>query len=176
MRIARLLMVPALLASLAALLAACSATIQIPLPEQSISAATMMDTLGKILYPKDSIRGFQPVPGVKEVRVEGTLEANQPLDTTLSFYVRLSDPRLDSSCSYIPVLQAYACPIGPADENTGEAQFQSSYSTFLALKGANLTQGIAQGQFWLGLEAQGLPSRMVTFTLKNAKATVTVGF
>ncbi|GAA6730896.1 hypothetical protein YIM73518_06590 [Thermus brockianus] len=38
-----------------------------------------------------------------------------------------------------------------------------------------MTQGIAQGKFWLGLEVQGLPASLVTFTLKNLKAIVTVG-
>ena len=165
-----------LLGSLLLTLAACSFTVTVDIPEQRFQAQALPNTQGRILYPKEATRFNPPPVAPKSVVLTGTLEASQTLNTTLSFYVRLSDPRLDSSCSYIPVLQAYACPIGPADENTGEAQFQSSYSTFLALKGANLTQGIAQGQFWLGLEAQGLPSRMVTFTLKNAKATVTVGF
>jgi len=165
-----------LLGSLFLTLAACSFTVTVDIPEQRFQAQALPNTQGRILYPKEATRFNPPPVAPKSVVLTGTLEASQTLNTTLSFYVRLSDPRLDSSCSYIPVLQAYACPIGPADENTGEAQFQSSYSTFLALKGANLTQGIAQGQFWLGLEAQGLPSSMVTFTLKNAKATVTVGF
>ena len=165
-----------LLGSLLLTLAACSFTVTVDISEQRFQAQALPNTQGRILYPKEATRFNPPPVAPKSVVLTGTLEASQPLDTTLSFYVRLSDPRLDSSCSYIPVLQAYACPIGPADENTGEAQFQSSYSTFLALKGANLTQGIAQGQFWLGLEVQGLPSSMVTFTLKNLKATVTVGF
>ncbi|ETN88481.1 hypothetical protein [Thermus sp. NMX2.A1] len=165
-----------LLGSLLLTLAACSFTVTVDIPEQRFQAQALPNTQGRILYPKEATRFNPPPVAPKSVVLTGTLEASQTLDTTLSFYVRLSDPRLDSSCSYIPVLQAYACPIGPADENTGEAQFQSSYSTFLALKGANLTQGIAQGQFWLGLEVQDLPSSMVTFILKNLKATVTVGF
>ncbi|QWK22056.1 hypothetical protein [Thermus antranikianii] len=69
-----------------------------------------------------------------------------------------------------------ALSIGPDDEKSGEAFFNNSSSAPLTLTGRNLTQGIAQGQFWLGLEVQGLPQRLVNFALKNLKATVTVGF
>ncbi|WP_243090188.1 hypothetical protein [Thermus neutrinimicus] len=89
----------------------------------------------------------------------------------------IKDPATDPGCTDLSSygIQAYACGIGPDDERAGEARFQWSPSAPLTLQGENLTQGIAQGGFWLGLEVQGLPSGPVNFTLKNPKALVTVG-
>lgn len=166
---------PLILASLLPLLAACSVTLQVPLPDQTFQAGALPGTEGRILYPKDAL-AFNPPPlAPKAVAITGTLEADTPLNATLSFYARLLDPASDPTCSYIPVAQAYACPIGPNDEKAGEAQFANTQSAPLSLGGKNLTQGVAQGKFWLGLEVQGLPAGMVTLTLKNPKALVTVG-
>lgn len=166
-----------LLASLLLLLAACSVTLEIPLPTQTFKAQALSNTNGRILYPKDALTFNPPPVSPKSVSVQGTLEASQPLSTTLGFYVRLVDPGSDPGCLDLASygIQAYACPIGPSDEKAGEASFPGTQSTSLSLGGKNLTQGIAQGRFWLGLEVQGLPTGMVTFTLKNPKALVTVG-
>ncbi|MFN3369025.1 MAG: hypothetical protein ACK4ZX_06430 [Thermus sp.] len=157
-------------------LTACSFAVTVDLPEQSFSVAALPNTQGKILYPKKTT--FNPPPvSPKSVSVQGTLEASQTLNTTLNFYVRLKDPATDPGCTDLSSygIQAYACGIGPDDEKAGEARFQWSPSAPLTLQGENLTQGIAQGGFWLGLEVQGLPSGPVNFTLKNPKALVTVG-
>ncbi|RTI11014.1 hypothetical protein [Thermus scotoductus] len=165
-----------LLGSLLLTLAACSFTVTVDIPEQRFQAQALPNTQGRILYPKEATRFNPPPVAPKSVVLTGTLEASQTLNTTISFYVRLEDPSKERTCQDLSLygIPAYACPVGPADEKVGEAQFQGTQAS-LTLQGAKLTQGIAQGQFWLGLEAQGLPSRMVTFTLKNAKATVTVG-
>lgn len=168
-----------LVLSLGFLLAACSFTVTVTLPDQTFSAQALPNTQREILYPKNPATFNPPPVSPKSVLIQGTLEADQPLNTTLAFYVRLKDPKTDPGCMDLNIfynIPAYACSIGPYDEKSGEAFFNNSSSAPLTLTGRNLTQGIAQGQFWLGLEVQGLPSRMVTFTLKNAKATVTVGF
>jgi len=158
------------------LLAACSFTVTVPLPDQTFSAQALPDTQGEILYPKNPATFDPPPVSPKSVVIQGTLEADQPLNTTLAFYVRLKDPKTDPGCMDLSIIPAYACSIGPDDEKSGEAFFNNSSSAPLTLTGRNLTQGIAQGQFWLGLEVQGLPQRLVNFALKNLKATVTVGF
>ncbi|WP_114311722.1 hypothetical protein [Thermus caldifontis] len=159
------------------LLSACSVTLQVPLPDQSFQAGALPGTQGRILYPQKAVTFAPPLVSPKAVAITGTLEANQSLNATLSFYARLLDPASDPSCLDLNPygIQAYACPIGPNDEKAGEAQFANAQSAALSLGGKNLTQGIAQGQFWLGLEVQGLPASLVTFTLKNLKAIVTVG-
>lgn len=167
-----------LVLSLGFLLAACSFTVTVPLPDQTFSAQALPDTQGKILYPKNPATFNPPPVSPKSVVIQGTLEADQPLNT-LTFYVRLKDPKTDSNCTDLSIfynIPAYACSIGPDDEKSGEAFFNNSFFAPLTLTGRNLTQGIAQGQFWLGLEAQGLPQGPVNFALKNLKATVTVGF
>ena len=158
------------------LLAACSFTVTVPLPDQTFSAQALPDTQGEILYPKNPATFDPPPVSPKSVVIQGTLEADQPLNTTLAFYVRLKDPKTDPGCMDLSIIPAYACSIGPDDEKSGEAFFNNSFFAPLTLTGRNLTQGIAQGQFWLGLEVQGLPQRLVNFALKNLKATVTVGF
>lgn len=165
-----------LVLSLGFLLAACSFTVTVPLPDQTFSAQALPDTQGEILYPKNPATFDPPPVSPKSVVIQGTLEADQPLNTTLAFYVRLKDPKTDPGCMDLSIIPAYACSIGPYDEKSGEAFFNNSSSAPLTLTGRNLTQGIAQGQFWLGLEVQGLPQGLVNFTLKNLKATVTVGF
>lgn len=161
------------------LLAACSYTLTVTLPPQTIQVPALSDTQGKIVYKKDPVSFSPPPVAPKDVTLSGTLEASQTLNATLGFYVRLVDPASDPACYGIPfaqVAQAYVCPIGTNDEKAGEANFQNVKSTSLTLKGGNLTQGISEGRFWVGLEVQGLPSENVTFTLKDLKATVTVGF
>lgn len=166
-----------LLGSLLLTLAACSFTVTVDIPEQSFQAQALPNTQGRILYPKKATTFNPPPVAPKSVVLTGTLEADQTLNTTLSFYVRLEDPSSDPNCMDLSSykIPAYACSIGLSDEKAGEASFNSATATTLTLGGKNVTQGIAQGKFWLGLEASGLPSIMVTFTLKNAKATVTVG-
>ncbi|RTG99186.1 hypothetical protein CSW47_16350 [Thermus scotoductus] len=163
-----------LLGSLLLTLAACSFTVTVDIPEQKFQAQALPNPQGQILYPKEATRFNPPPVAPKSVVLTGTLEASQTLNTTISFYVRLEDPSKTCQDLSLYGIPAYACPVGPADEKVGEAQFQGTQAS-LTLQGAKLTQGIAQGQFWLGLEAQSLPSSRVTFTLKNAKATVTVG-
>ena len=165
-----------LVLSLGFLLAACSLTVTVPLPDQTFGFQALPDTQGKILYPKDPVSFSPPPVSPRNVVLEGTLEASQSLNTSLTFYVRLGDPKDDSDCRDLEIIPAYACSIGPEDEGSGEASFNNSPSAPLTLRGGNLTQGIAQGRFWLGLKAEGLPSSAVTLTLKDAKARVTVGF
>ncbi|WP_038057605.1 hypothetical protein [Thermus amyloliquefaciens] len=159
------------------LLAACSVSVTVPLPEQRVTLAAVGDTLGRVVYPAKPME-FPGVP-VKGVEVSGVLEANQPLTLTLNLYARLTNPASDPNCialSDFTTVYAYACPVGPDDEKVGSASFTLSQSSPLALNGQNLTQGVQAGKLWLGVEVnQGLPAGPVDFTFKNLKATVTVG-
>ncbi|WP_243095449.1 hypothetical protein [Thermus thalpophilus] len=166
------------LLALTSLLAACTFSLTLPLPDQTLNVPAVMDTQGHVLYPKDPLAFPPPGEVVKAVRVEGTLEASEPLTLTLELYARLKDPADDPSClalSDFTTTYAYACSIGPDDAKVGEARFTLSQSAPLQLSGTKLTQGVQQGKFWLGALGQGLPAGGLTLTFKNLKATLTVG-
>lgn len=138
----------------------------------------MPDTQGRVVYPAQALTFPAPAGVVKWVRVEGTLEANQPLALTLALYARTQDPRNDPRClalSDFTQTYAYACPEGSEDERIGEARFTASRTAPLVLSGQNLTQGVQQGRLWLGILASGLPAGELTLTFKNLRATLGVG-
>ncbi|WP_038043437.1 hypothetical protein [Thermus tengchongensis] len=160
---------------LSLLLAACSMSVTVPLPDQKVTLATMIDTVGRVVYPAKPM-AFPSVPA-KGVEVSGVLEASQPLALTLSLYARLSDPATDPQCLALSdFTTTYACPVGPNDEKVGSATFTLSQSAPLTLKGQNLTRGVQEGRLWLGVEASNsLPAGPVEFAFKNLKATLIVG-
>ncbi|WP_298628252.1 hypothetical protein [uncultured Thermus sp.] len=137
----------------------------------------LFETKGRILYPKDALAFNPPPVAPQAVAITGTLEADTALNATLGFYARLLVPASDPNCSDLSIynIPVYTCTPGDSDEKVGEASFSGTQSTSLSLGGKNLTQGVAQGKFWLGLEVQGLPAGMVTLKLKEPKALVTVG-
>ncbi|MGC8968478.1 MAG: hypothetical protein ACP5JV_09255 [Thermus sp.] len=159
-------------------LAGCSATLTLPLPDQTVKVAAVADTGGKVVYPANP-NLFSPPRSILDVRVEGTLEASQDLFLTLDLYARTEDPAQDPGCFALSDLRttyAYACSVGPEDEKIGQAGFANTKSAPLSLSGSKLTEGIKQGRLWLGVMAKGLPAAEVTFTFKNLRATVTLGF
>jgi len=158
------------------LLTACSTTVTVDLPNQTLDLPGLADSGGQTIYRKDGL-SFNPPPVdvIRGVRVEGVLEASQPLNLTLEFYARTQDPQRDSSCQALPSFPLYLCPVGPEDEKVGEARFQNGRETPLILQGAKLTQGVRAGKFWLGAKASGLPSTPIKLTFRNMKAYVTLG-
>jgi len=168
-------------------LTACSVTVTVDLPDQTLDLPGLADTVGKVVYPKDGL-SFDPPPVdvVRGIRVEGVLEAetSQPLNITLEFYARTRDPSQDPACTAptptfpqgIGVEPAiYLCSIGPDDQKVGQATFQNSQQASFTLQGTKLTEGIKAGRLWLGIKASGLPSTSLTLTFSNMKAYVTVG-
>jgi hypothetical protein len=166
-------------------LTACSVTVTVDLPDQSLDLPGLADTGGKVVYPKDGL-SFSPPPVdvVRGIRVEGVLEASEPLNITLEFYARTQDPSQDPACTAptptfpqgIGVEPAiYLCSIGPDDQKVGQATFQNSKQASFTLQGTKLTEGIKAGRLWLGIKASGLPSTPLTLTFSNMKAYVTVG-
>ena len=169
-------------------LTACSVTVTVDLPDQTLDLPGLADTVGKVVYPKDGL-SFDPPPVdvVRGIRVEGVLEAetSQPLNITLEFYARTQDPSQDPACTaptfpfapqgigVEPVI--YFCSIGPNDQKVGQATFQNSQQASFTLQGTKLTEGIKAGRLWLGIKANGLPSAPLTLTFLNMKAYVTVG-
>lgn len=164
--------------ALGLLLSACSIPITVSLPDKTLELPGLPDTLGKVVYPQEALVFTPPaVDVVKGLRVEGLLEASQPLTATLEFYTRTKDPSADRGCQAPPPGSAvYLCAIGPDDEKVGEAVFNGSQQASFTLQGTLLTQGIKQGRLWLGLKYSGLPSTPLTLAFKNMKAIVTVGF
>ncbi|WP_018460664.1 hypothetical protein [Thermus oshimai] len=158
------------------LLSACSLSLTVVLPDQTLNLPGLGDTGGRVVYPQEGL-SFTPPPVdvVRGVRVDGILEASQLLTATLEFYARTEDP---GDCDPVPPVapSVYLCAIGPDDEKVGEATFSGTSRTAFTLQGETLAQGIRQGRLWLGLKYQGLPSTPLTLTFKGMKATVTVGF
>jgi hypothetical protein len=167
-------------------LTACSVTVTVSLPDQTLDLPGLADTGGKVVYPKDGL-SFDPPPVdvVRGIRVEGVLEASEPLNITLEFYARTQDPSQDRACTAptfpfapqgIGVEPAiYLCSIGPDDQKVGQATFQNSQQASFTLQGTKLAEGIKAGRLWLGIKASGLPSTPLTLTFRNMKAYVTVG-
>jgi hypothetical protein len=166
-------------------LTACSVTVTVDLPDQSLDLPGLADTVGKVVYPKDGL-SFSPPPVdvVRGIRVEGVLEASEPLNITLEFYARTQDPSQDPACTaptptfpqgigVEPVI--YLCSIGPDDQKVGQATFRNSKQASFTLQGTKLTEGIKAGRLWLGIKASGLPSAPLRLTFLNMKAYVTVG-
>jgi hypothetical protein len=178
----RIALIPPLLMALVA----CSLTFTVSLPDQTLDLPGLTDTGGKVVYPKDSL-SFSPPPVdvVRGIRVEGVIEASQPLNVTLVFYARTRDPGQDSACT-TPALTfpqgigvepaIYLCPIGPDDQEVGQATFQNSLQASFTLQGDKLAEGIKAGKLWLGAKASGLPSTPLTLTFRNVKVYVTAGF
>ena len=156
------------------LLAACSATLTVPLPDQVLDLPGLTDTAGQVAYPKEPL-SFDPPPVsvIRGIRVEGILEASLPLNATIEFYARTQDPKTDPSCQAFASF--YLCPVGPGDEKAGEAAFQGSTQAAFTLQGNRLLEGLRAGRFFLGLKASGLPAGPLRLTFKNMKAYLTVG-
>ncbi len=166
-------------------LTACSVTVTVPMPDQTLDLPDLpglIDTGRKVVYPKDGL-SFSPPPVdvVRSLRVEGVLEASQPLNITLEFYARTQDPSQDDACTAPPfpgVENIYFCSTDPndqKDQKVGQATFQNSQQASFTLQGTKLTEGIKAGRLWLGIKASGLPSTSLTLTFRNMKAYVTVG-
>ena len=156
------------------LLAACSATLTVPLPDQVLDLSGLTDTAGQVAYPKEPLSlDPPPVSVIRGIRVEGILEASLPLNATIEFYARTQDPKTDPSCWTLP--SYYLCSVGPGDEKVGEAAFQGSTQAAFTLQGNRLLEGLRAGRFFLGLKASGLPLEPLTLTFKNMKAYLTVG-
>lgn len=167
------------LLALPLLLAACSVSVTVPLPDQRVVLAGLPEVWGRVVYPVQPLE-FPAFPA-KRVEVSGVIEASQPLTLSLDLYARLEDPAQDSHCLALgngQAVYAYACPVGPEDGWVGSAAFASEASAPLSLKGENLNQGVQRGRLWLGLAVGGgsLPASLVELTFKELKATVTVGF
>jgi len=81
-------------------LTACSVTVTVSLPDQTLDLPGLTDTGGKVVYPKDGL-SFDPPPVdvVRGIRVEGVLEASTLLNVTLEFYARTQDPSQDDACT-----------------------------------------------------------------------------
>jgi len=164
-------------------LTACSVTVTVSLPDQSLDLPGLTDTGGKVVYPKDGLSvDPPPVDVVRSLRVEGVLEASQPLNITLEFYARAQDPSQDDACTAFTLPCAgssiYFCSIGPndqKDQKVGQATFPNSHQASFTLQGTKLTEGIKAGRLWLGIKASGLPSAPLRLTFLNMKAYVTVG-
>jgi len=164
-------------------LTACSVTVTVSLPDQTLDLPGLADTGGKVVYPKDGL-SFSPPPVdvVRGIRVEGVLEASEPLNITLEFYARTQDPSQDPACTAFTLPGAgssiYFCSISPndqKDQKVGQATFQTSQQASFTLQGTKLAEGIKAGRLWLGIKASGLPSTSLTLTFRNMKAYVTVG-
>jgi hypothetical protein len=161
-------------------LTACSVTVTVDLPNQTLDLPGLTDTGGKVVHPKDGF-SFDPPPVdvVRGIRVEGVLKASQPLNATLEFYARTQDPSQDPACTAFTLPGAgssiYFCSIGPDDQKVGQATFQNSQQASFTLQGTKLAEGIKAGRLWLGIKASGLPSTSLTLTFSNMKAYVTVG-
>jgi len=158
------------------LLAACSATLTMPLPDQVLNLHGLTYIAGQVAYPKEPL-SFDPPPVsvIRGIRVEGILEASLPLNATLEFYARTQDPENDPSCWTLPSFSFYLCSVGSSDEKVGEAAFQGSTQAAFTLQGNRLLEGLRAGRFFLGLKASWLPAQQLTLTFKNMKAYLTVG-
>jgi hypothetical protein len=112
-------------------LTACSVTVTVSLPDQTLDLPGLpgpTDTDEKVVYPKDGLSFAPPPVGVvRGSRVEGVLEASEPLNATLEFCARTRDPSQDSACTApLPGVDIYLCSIGPDDQKVGQATFQNS--------------------------------------------------
>jgi len=164
-------------------LTACSVTVTVSLPDQTLDLPGLTDTGGKVVYPKDGL-SFDPPPVdvVRGIRVEGVLEASTLLNVTLEFYARTQDPSQDDACTAFTLPGAgssiYFCSIGPndqKDQKVGQATFQNSKQASFTLQGTKLAEGIKEGRLWLGIKASGLPSTPTRLTFRNMRAHVTLG-
>jgi hypothetical protein len=161
-------------------LTACSVTVTVSLPDQTLDLPGLTDNGGKVVYPKDGLSfSLPPVDVVRGIQVEGVLEASTLLNVTLEFYARTQDPSQDDACTTFTLPGAgssiYFCSIDPNDQKVGQATFLNSQQASFTLQGTKLTEGIKAGRLWLGIKASGLPSTSLTLTFLNMKAYVTVG-
>jgi hypothetical protein len=162
-------------------LTACSLTVTLPLPDQSLDLPGLTDTRGGVVYPGNGL-SFDPPPVdvVQGIRIEGAIEASQSLNATLEFYARTQDPNQDPACT-TPTFPGggsgvYFCTGSSEDQEVGQVTFQNSQQASFTLQGAKLAEGIKAGRLWLGIKASGLPPTPLTLTFHNMKAYVTVGF
>lgn len=165
------------LSLLALILGACSVSLTVPLPDQTLDLPAIQDTSGYVLYPAQGLE-FTAVP-VKGVAVSGQATASQPLNLDLDIYARLTSPAGDPNCTDLSSWAGaplYACSVGEADSLVGRLTFRGESQAPLLLQGAVLAQGVSQGKFWLGGKVSGAPSSSVQIRLTDLRATATVGF
>lgn len=153
------------------LLAACSVTVTVPLPNQTL-ALTAPNTVGRVIYPKDPL-AFPPPP-VQAVRIviTGEAELSPYAPLSLDVYARVSAP---SGCLEYSTI--YVCDISREDTYVGQIDLSKASPTSFTLGeqgGETLAQGVNQGRLWLGVKVGGTGSSGATLTLKNMTATVTV--
>lgn len=166
----------ALALSASLILSACSYTLTIPLPPQTLALPPFGGTGGQVFYPKEGMRF--PGVGVKAVSVEGRAVSNRPLSLAVDFYARLSDPASDPNCTDLQPLvgvEAYACSVGEADSLVGVLAFDGGSEAPLSLQGGILAQGVSQGKLWLGAAPKGEPPADTQITIQDLKAKATVG-
>ncbi|MGQ9691890.1 MAG: hypothetical protein ACUVQC_00140 [Thermaceae bacterium] len=159
-------------------LAACSFTVTALLEDRTLQLPVVEDTRGKVVYMGTALKpSLPPVDVIKGIRVEGSLEASEPLNLTLSFYARKQDPNDDQNCSGVDTV--YLCKRGPRDGKVGDAEFGNSRTANFTLQGINLLEAIKGGELWLGIAASdpnsSLPSELRELKFIGMKAYVTVG-
>lgn len=155
------------------LLSACSFTVTVPLPDQTLTL-TASNTAGKILYPKTPLGASAPIQTARVI-LTGEAELSPFTLISLDVYARTSAP---SGCVDLSLygVDAYACDVTQADAIVGRIDFKAAQTTSFTLGqtgGEILAQGINQGQLWLGVKVAGTGSVNATLHLKNMKATVT---
>lgn len=92
------------------LLSACSLSLTVVLPDQTLNLPGLGDTGGRVVYPQEGL-SFNPPPldVIRGVKVEGILEASQPLTATLEFYARTEDPGV--YCDPLPPRGPFGLPL-----------------------------------------------------------------
>ncbi|MER3603347.1 MAG: hypothetical protein C4298_06025 [Thermus sp.] len=157
------------------LLSACSFTVTVPLPDQTLTL-TASNTTGKILYPKTPLGASAPIQTARVI-LTGEAELSPFTPISLDVYARTSAPSPSSGCVDLsPYVDAYACDVTQADAIVGRIDFKAAQTTSFTLGqtgGEILARGINQGQLWLGVKVAGTGSVNATLHLKNMKATVT---
>ena len=152
------------------LLAACSVTVTVPLPDQTLTLIAS-NTAGKVIYPKDPLAFSPPPVQALRIVVTGEAELSPHVPLSLDVHARASAP---SGC--LEYFDIYVCDISPEDTYVGRIDLTKASRTSFTLGeqgGEILAQGVNQGRLWLGVKVGGTGSPNATLTLKNMTATVT---
>lgn len=155
------------------LLAACSVTVIVNLPDQTLPL-TASNTVGKVIYPKDPLAFSPPPVQALRIVVTGEAELSPYAPLSLDVYARASAPLGCFGYSTI-----YVCDISPEDTYVGQIDLTKASRTSFTLGqqgGETLAQGVNQGRLWLGVKVGGTGSPNATLYLKKMTATVTARF
>ncbi len=155
-----LLRTSALVLTLAAALAACSkAPLNVPLSDFSIQVDALVDTAGKVVYPKNPAKFRDSVVDVKSITLTGNLTYSATAGSnqlTLTFYASVDDPGNHSgNCQ--DYTSFYLCD--PAGEKaiSQPKTFTKGEKSPIELGSPNpdvLSTGINQGKIWIGALVQ----------------------